>query len=129
MIALFNRQKQYEEPDNPDEGPVETAQIQIPMLKESKDKQFIESILEKLQRDTTELSKAGENFKSQLKRIVSLCKSRPKTLKTFMNTKGVEDADIDRRCDCFISCLCVTLCGDDNVYEKRYCLGEQRNAA
>ena len=129
MIALFNRQKQYEEPDNPEEGPVETAQIQIPMLKESKDKQFIESILEKLQRDTTGLSKAGENFKTQLKRIVSLCRSRPKTLKTFMNTKRVDDADIDRQGDCFISCLCVALRCKDNVYEKRYRLGDQRNSA
>ena len=102
------------------------------MSEDNQDKQVTDSVLQLLQSDRHRLSTGEDNLRTQLLRIVGLSKSkrtvilkRPKTIKTFINTKTLdvnvsEDDEVepDRICCCFVSCLFAS-CGED---EKTFCL-------
>ena len=105
------------------------------MSEDNQDKRVTDSVLQLLQSDRHRLSAGEDNLRTQLLRIVGLSKTkrsfilkRPKTIKTFINTKLVEndgkedsdgeDAKIDHKCCCFVSCL-FGCCGRD---EEQFCL-------
>lgn len=136
LIALFTNaydaiKRQYEEPEDQEEGPIEAALKQLLVSEDNKDRLVTDSVLQLYQSDRHRLSANEDNLRKQLQRIVSISKTkhnfilkRPRTIKTFIqgNTDETLDAGAERKrnnkCCCALYCL-FGFCAEE---EKEFCL-------